>query len=62
MKKLILMAVVSAALAACGGKANTADTTPDNNGGDTGGDTYGGDTGGDAYGGAGYGDMDEGGM
>ena len=63
MKKLILMAVVAAAFAACGGKADGASTLPaDNTGGDTGGDTYGGDTGGDSYGGDMYGDMDEGGM
>ena len=52
MKKLILMAVVSVAFAACGSSAPAANTTPDNAGGDTAGDT-----GGDAYG-----DMDEGGM
>ena len=60
MKKLILLAVVAAALSACGGKANTASTAPDNTGGDTGGDVYGGDTGGDSYGGDSYGDMEEG--
>lgn len=58
MKKLFATAILTAALAACGGKAKDAETTPDmgNEGGDaTGGDTYGADAYGaamDAYGGA----------
>lgn len=55
MKKLFAIAIVSLALAACGGKAKTDDTM-----GNTGGDTTGatgdtGATGGDTYGGATYG-------
>jgi hypothetical protein len=53
MKKLFAIAIVSAALAACGGKSKPADETMGNTGGDTGTTTT--DTGGAAYGGDTYG-------
>ena len=64
MKKLFALAILTAMLAACGGKAAPATTNTDNTGGTmegaAGGDAYGGDT----YGGDAYGDMggEEGGM